>query len=68
MQNCHQESGLDSLIQYSHQQKLVVPLPSLRLFTWFQMFQKIKGENSFNNKSNSTPCNLDYNPSSGPII
>jgi lipopolysaccharide biosynthesis regulator YciM len=32
------------------------------------MFQKIKGENSSNNKSNSTPCNLDYNPLSGPII
>jgi hypothetical protein len=32
------------------------------------MFQKIKRENSSNNKSNSTPCNLDYNPSSGPII
>jgi hypothetical protein len=32
------------------------------------MFQKIKRENSSNNKSNSTPCDLDYNPSSRPII
>jgi hypothetical protein len=32
------------------------------------MFQKLKGEISFNNKSNSTPCNLDYSPSLGPII
>jgi hypothetical protein len=32
------------------------------------MFQKFKGENSFNNKSNSIPCNSDYNPSSRPII
>jgi hypothetical protein len=32
------------------------------------MFRKRKGENFSNNKSNSTPCNLDYNPSLGPMI
>jgi hypothetical protein len=32
------------------------------------MFRRHKGENSSNNKSNSTPYNLNCNPSSGPMI
>jgi hypothetical protein len=46
----------------------LIALLSLKLFTWFRMFGELKGENSFNNESNSTPCKLDYNPLSRPII
>jgi hypothetical protein len=43
------------------------PLPILGLFIWFQMFGQLKGDNSFNNKSNFSPCNLDCDPSLNPI-
>jgi hypothetical protein len=46
----------------------LVAVPNLKLFTWFRMFRELKGENSSKNESNSTPCNLDYNPFSNPII
>jgi hypothetical protein len=43
------------------------PLPSLKTIHLVSNFEELKGENFYNNKSNSCPCNLGCDPSPCPI-